>query len=109
MTDYVTRKAVREMQAIAQAQAEVAPIVGAVVAMDSAAGVYVEALKRLGVPNAALAGLSNHVDGARTFFDIARQQYRARGSRLPAVAMDAETEAEHLKMFPHANRLHNGF
>lgn len=109
MTNHQTRAAVREMQAIAQAQAEVAPVVGAVVAMDSAAGVYIEACKRLGVPDAALAGVQNHTDGARTFFDIARQRHRARGNRLPAVAMDAATEAEHLKMFPHANRLHQGF
>ena len=109
MADYVTRAAVREMQAIVQAQAEVAPVVGAVVAMDSAAGVYIEACKRLGIPDAALAGVQNHVGGARTFFDIARQQHRARGNRLPAVAMDAAEEAEHLKMFPNANRLHQGF
>lgn len=40
MSDYQTRQVVQAMQEIAQAQADVAPIVGSLPAMDSAARVY---------------------------------------------------------------------
>lgn len=103
MADYHTRAAVRELQAIAQAQQDVAPFVGSLPAMDSAASVYGAALRQMGVSDKDVRAVSGTTAGAKTMFQIVRD--RNRGSGRPMVAMDAATEKDFLERFPHANRL----
>ncbi|MGI3779052.1 MAG: hypothetical protein ACRYGC_17315 [Janthinobacterium lividum] len=102
MTDYQTRAAVRAMQEITQAQQDVAPVVGSVPAMDSAAGVYGAALARMGVTPKDIRAVSGTTAGARTMFQIVRD--RQRGTGRPMVAMDAAGEARRKAMFPHGDR-----
>ncbi len=99
MADYHTRAAVREMQKIAEAQAEVSPVVGALPAMDSAAKVYAEALKRMGHDVRDLERLGNDA-ALRVAFQTIR-----RGGRRPAVAMDAASHTSYLERFPNGDRL----
>lgn len=107
MADYQTRAAVRAMQEIAQAQADVAPVVGSLPAMDSAAGVYGAALKQMGVSDKDVRATSITTASARLMFQMMRD--RNRGSGRPMVAMDAATEKDFLERFPHANRLKRSF
>ncbi len=103
MSDYHTRAAVRAMQEIAQAQADVAPVVGNLPAMDSAAGVYSAALTRMGVTPKDVRAVSGTTAGARTMFQIVRDRYR--GTGRPMVAMDAAADERRKAMFPNWDRL----
>lgn len=103
MSDYHTRAAVRAMQEIAEAQAAVAPVVGSLPAMDSAAGVYGAALKLMGVSDKDVRAVSSTTAGAKLMFQIVRD--RNRGSGRPAVAMDAASDARRKAMFPNWDRL----
>lgn len=107
MADYQTRAAVRAMQEITQAQQDVAPVVGSVPAMDSAAGVYGAALARMGVTPKDIRAVSGTTAGAKVMFEIVRDRCRRVGR--PTIAMDAASDAEYLKMFPNANRLRTGY
>jgi len=103
MTDYHTRAAVREMQKIAEAQSDVAPVVGSLPAMDSAAGVYTEALKLMGVSAQDVRAVSGTTAGAKIMFQIVRDRNRRIGR--PMVAMDAAGEDRRKAMFPNWDRL----
>ena len=103
MADYVTRQAVREMQEIMQAQAEVCGIVGPLPAMDSATAVYTEALKRMGTDSITLRAIRTApTAGARTLFQLTRDRKRRTGA--PMVAMDAAADERRKAMFPHCDR-----
>lgn len=107
MSDYHTRAAVRVMQEIAQAQADVAPVVGNLPAMDSAAGVYGAALKQMGVSDKDVRATSITTASARLMFQMVRD--RNRGSGRPMVAMDAAGEKAFHERFPNARRLMKGY
>ncbi len=87
--------AIREMRAIQDAEREVAPVVGPVLGMDSAAEVYGEACRRLGinVARVAPAGMA----------DVFRA-HRSSG-RKPALAMDASSMASLEQMIPGISRI----
>lgn len=91
----IAAKAVRRMQNISAAEAEVAPAVGAVIGMDSAGKVYREALKRLGhrTDGVALAGM--------------RDVFRAVRGRAPknTIAQDAATVKSLGEKFPGFDRI----
>lgn len=98
MTDYSTRLAVREMQAIKVAEDTVRPFVGSLPAMDSAAGVYLAALKAMGRTPEQLKGLE-HGKAAEIAFGIMRS-----GGRKPHVAMDSAAQSRRSEMFPNGDR-----
>lgn len=75
--------ALRESAAIRTAEREVRPVVGELVAMDSAADVYAAGLKALGVDT---TGITRSSYGA-TF----RAVHAAQSSKSPAVAQDSRT------------------
>lgn len=88
-------RGLREFRAIESARAAVRPFVGEVPACDTAAGVYKQALEKLGqdtfsLPPAALP----------TVF----RAWTRRGAR-PHVAMDAKAVEARSAMFPNADRL----
>jgi len=103
MADYQTRAAVRAMQEIAQAQADVAPVVGSLPAMDSAAAVYTAALKLMGTPPSDVQAVSGTTAGSRIMFELVRDRNRRIGR--PMVAMDAAGEDRRKAMFPNWDRL----
>ena len=85
----------QRLRSVEAARAEVRPVVGEVVACDSAEAVYGHALRALGedvsaLPPAAMAPLFRAL--------------RGRGAR-PRVAMDARAVADREARFPHAGRL----
>jgi hypothetical protein len=87
---------IRRMQDIRCAEAEVQPVVGPVVGMDSAAGVFREALRRLGVDTwkiypSALPVVFRHA--------------RAPGARRSVPAMDSAATADIARRFPGAARI----
>ena len=94
------QQAIQEMQAIRQAEQDVAPIVGEVLGMDSALGVYRTALQRLG-HNYSTSDLGNTA-GARAIFNQAR---RAGSQGQVRQAYDSGASARREHMFPNANRL----
>jgi hypothetical protein len=91
-----SRRIVAAVQALRRAEAEVLPYAGAIVGMDSAAGVYREALRRAGHN---VAGL--HPSAARSMW----QALRGGGKRTPV--MDARASADFAKRFPGAVSLKN--
>lgn len=88
--DAAKRSAVAEVQAIAEAQARVQPVVGPVLGQDSAAGVYKVALQRMGVATGEL-----HPCAMRTVFLV----HARNGARQP-LAADAAATASYATMFP---------
>lgn len=104
MPDYVTRQAVREMQEIMQAQADVCGVVGPLPAMDSATAVYTEALKRMGTDATTLRAIRTApTAGARTLFQLTRDKKRRTGASM--VAMDSASQSRREAMFPNGGRL----
>jgi len=88
-------RGLREFRAIEDAKAEVRPFVGDVLACDSAAGVYRDALEKLGrstysLPPAALPAVF--------------RAWTRRGARS-RVAMDAKAVEAWSAMFPNGERL----
>ena len=84
-----------------EAQREVAPIVGEILGMDSAATVFREALSRLGVdhrglPDAALPAM----------FRTARRGQHGNGG-APRIAQDSRGAASFAARFPDAARIRN--
>lgn len=88
---------IKELNAIRDAEAEVAPAVGAVVGFDSLAGVYREALKRLGHTNLG----TNDGRALQVMYRTAQ----GRGRQAPAVAMDKAARAAYDDRFPDAGRI----
>ena len=107
-TSRVTREVVGELQAIATAIAEVEPVVGPIVACDSAGQVYAQALARLDVDviGTGLAGASDK-DLQATYRALRRMGARP-SPRRARVAMDAKTIASRNEMFPNWSRLRPG-
>lgn len=97
--DSTTRRAVRALQAVQAAQQDVAPTVGHIAA-DSAEGVYLEALRRMGHRTAGL-----HPTGAKPIFEALRSRRRQGGAY---VSMDAASEKSYAERFPHAARILRG-
>jgi hypothetical protein len=88
---------VRCLLDIQAAQAEVAPVVGAVLGMDSAAGVFREALRRLNVDTRSI-----YPSGLPAVFRAARHRQRERG---PSIAMDSAARASFEQFCPDAARI----
>ncbi len=85
---------VQRVQETLAARAEVEPVVGTTLAMDSANAVYVEALNRIGRDGDAFAQ-----GGAERAWRIARG-----GGRTVTLATDEQRSAR-AAMFPDANRV----
>jgi hypothetical protein len=92
---------VRRMQDVRAAEAEVSPVVGPVVGMDSAVDIFSAALSRLGVDAGKI-----HPSAMPTLFRLARQRQRERGT--PAVAMDSRTSNDLATRYPGAARINIG-
>jgi hypothetical protein len=90
---------VRCLQDIQAAQADVAPVVGAIIGMDSAAEVFRTALSRLGVNTRSV-----YPSALPAVFRAARHRQRERG---PSIAMDSAATASFDRMFPDARRITN--
>ncbi len=84
---------IAEMQKIRAAEAAVEPIVGPVIGMDSASGVYREALKRLGQPTNGV-----HPTALRLVFETA---CRRRGAGI-SMAVDSKAANGFAKRYPNA-------
>ena len=94
-----SREIVREVQAIRAAEIEVEPAVGAVMGMDSAAGVYAEGLRRLGMDRSLIAQL--HGNAAQAVYRAARSI----GYKPRPMAMDSAELARRDAQFPNWKRL----
>jgi hypothetical protein len=92
------RSAVREMQAIEAAKAECAPVINAALAFDSAASVYRQALKAMGVDTSGTPPSSMR--------GIFRAMRSAQRRATPGMAMDSaagqSAAARVMKRFPGA-------
>lgn len=97
MTDYQTLIVVRAMQEIVQAHADVAPVVGSLPAMDSAAAVYGAALKQMGASDKDIRAVSRTTAGAKLMFQMVRDRHR--GAGRTTVAMDAATSDDYAARF----------
>lgn len=90
--------AVKRMQAVNVAEKEVRPLVGDVVAMDSAEAVYKFALDAKGVDTKDV-----HPSAYRSMVKLLIDQ--AGAPKAAHVAMDSAAEKQYADMFPNANRL----
>ena len=86
------------MQAIRAAEQHVEGVVGPILGMDSAVGVYREALSRLG--HTLQASQIGNAVGGQKLFDMARS-----GGGQARQAYDTGAGTRRAAMFPHANRL----
>ncbi|HEV2540203.1 MAG TPA: DUF2213 domain-containing protein [Frateuria sp.] len=90
--------ALREFQAIRQAEEAVRPLVGAVAAMDSAEAVYRFALDQAGVEHKDI-----HVSALPALVKLATERKAA--TPTPRVAMDAAASADFAARFPTATKI----
>lgn len=97
----VERNTIKRMSDIRQAEEEVRPLIGAVVAQDSAAAVYKLALDAAGVD---LEGV--HPSAYRTLVQM--QAKNATAKPVPRIAQDAKANDDFAKRFPTAGKLKRG-
>lgn len=84
-----------------QAKRDVRPIVGDVIAMDSADKIYEFALDQMKIEHAGVEG----IPALRALFKLAKDQ---KTSAAPVVAMDAASVTTTLKRFPNMGRVRQG-
>lgn len=89
--------ALSEFRAIRQAEHDVQPLVGAVVAMDSAEAVYRFALDSAGIENKGI-----HASALPTLVTLAKER---QATPAPRVAMDAAASADFAARFPTATKI----
>lgn len=94
--DSARKGALSEFRAIRQAEQDVHPLVGAVVAMDSAEEVYRFALDSIGVASKGI-----HASALPALVSMAKE----RTTKPARVAMDASTAGDFAKRFPTATTL----
>ena len=100
--DSATKKAAQNFREIREAELAVRPLIGDVVAMDSAADVYRTALEQSGVD---IKGV--HPSAFPSLVKMAISQKES--SRPAALAQDSESISEFEKAFPTAGKLKRGF
>ena len=93
-TNYV----IRAMQAIKQAEADVAPRVGAMMGQDSAAAVYRAALRQLGHDTSAIGSMSDR--GWRALWQAMQGQRPERTAAT--LGADAKAAQEFTERYPNA-------
>lgn len=95
--DNARASALSEFRAIRQAEQDVQPLVGAVVAMDSAEAVYRFALDAAGIDNKGI-----HASALPALVTLAKERQAA---PAPRVAMDAAASADFAARFPTATKI----
>lgn len=95
--DNARASALSEFRAIRQAEQDVQPLVGAVVAMDSAEAVYRFALDSVGVENKGV-----HASALPALVSMAKER---KAAPAPRVAMDASHASDFAARFPNATKL----
>ena len=95
--DNARTSALSEFRAIRQAEQDVQPLVGAVVAMDSAEEIYRFALDSVGIENKGV-----HASALPTLVSMAKER---KAAPAPRVAMDASHASDFAARFPNATKL----
>ena len=96
-SDAARAGALSEFRAIRQAEQDVQPLVGAVVAMDSAEAVYRFALDSVGVENKGV-----HASALPALISMVKERQNTKPAR---VAMDASAADDFAKRYPNATKL----
>lgn len=99
--DAATKKAAENFRAVREAEQAVRPLIGDVVAMDSAEDVYRTALEQSGVD----------IDGVHpsAFPSLVKMAISQKDNKRPVIAQDSDSISEFEKAFPTAGKLKRGF
>ena len=99
--DAATKKAAENFRAVREAEQAVRPLIGDVVAMDSAEDVYRTALEQSGVD----------IDGVHpsAFPSLVKMAISQKDNKRPVIAQDSESISDFEKAFPTAGKLKRGF
>jgi len=100
-TDAATKKAAENFRAVREAEQAVRPLIGDVVAMDSADDVYRTALEQAGVD----------VEGVHpsAFPSMVKMAISQKENQRPVIAQDSASFGDFEKAFPTAGKLKRGF
>lgn len=100
-TDAATRKAAENFRAVREAEQAVRPLIGDVVAMDSADDVYRTALEQAGVD----------IEGVHpsAFPSMVKMAISQKENQRPVIAQDSASFGDFEKAFPTAGKLKRGF
>lgn len=99
--DAATKKAAENFRAVREAEQAVRPLIGDVVAMDSADDVYRTALEQAGVD----------IEGVHpsAFPKMVKMAIEQQNNKRPVIAQDSDSISEFEKAFPTAGKLKRGF
>lgn len=99
--DAATKKAAENFRAVREAEQAVRPLIGDVVAMDSAEDVYRTALEQAGVD----------IDGVHpsAFPSLVKMAISQKDNKRPVIAQDSASVSDFEKAFPTAGKLKRGF
>ncbi|ELY3804637.1 DUF2213 domain-containing protein [Cronobacter sakazakii] len=99
--DAATKKAAENFRAVREAEQAVRPLIGDVVAMDSAEDVYRTALEQAGVD----------IDGVHpsAFPSLVKMAISQKDKKRPVIAQDSDSISDFEKAFPTAGKLKRGF
>ena len=100
-SDSATRKAAENFRKVREAEQAVRPLIGDVVAMDSADDVYRTALEQAGVD---VAGVH-----PSAFPSLVKMAISQKENQRPAIAQDSATVSDFESRFPTAGKLKRGF
>ncbi|WP_096978827.1 DUF2213 domain-containing protein [Escherichia coli] len=100
-TEAATKKAAANFRAVREAEQAVRPLIGDVVAMDSADDVYRTALEQAGVD----------IEGVHpsAFPSLVKMAISQKENKRPVIAQDSASVSDFEKMFPTAGKLKRGF
>lgn len=101
-TDSATRAAAENFRAVRMAESDVRPLIGEVVAMDSAEEVYRTALAQIGIETDGV-----HPSAYRSMVKYAVEQKQAIAT--PRIAMDTAAASSFAADFPSAGKLKRGY
>ncbi|EBG0050117.1 DUF2213 domain-containing protein [Salmonella enterica] len=99
--DAATKKAAENFRAVREAEQAVRPLIGDVVAMDSAEDVYRTALEQAGVD----------IDGVHpsAFPSLVKMAISQKDNKRPVIAQDSASVSDFEKAFPTAGKLKRGY
>ncbi len=100
-TDSATKRAAKNFREVREAEQAVRPLIGDVVAMDSAADVYRTALEQSGID---VKGIHHSAFPAMVQMAISQKQ-----NSRPVIAQDSASISDFEKDFPTAGKLKRGF
>ncbi|HDI3034401.1 DUF2213 domain-containing protein [Cronobacter sp. EKM101R] len=100
-TEAATKKAAANFRAVREAEQAVRPLIGDVVAMDSAEDVYRTALEQAGVD----------IEGVHpsAFPSLVKMAISQKENKRPVIAQDSALVSDFEKMYPTAGKLKRGF